>query len=127
MSTTLEKILRKVEAVQLGLLRFENKNQKLLMQARAGKNEDLLNCIIQQDACSVSLLEKNVSLIQKDKEDYLYITCKVKEEILKNTAVIISMEILKACWFTRRSKGSVSWLQEKYMYEILEEDMNIAS
>jgi hypothetical protein len=128
MSSTLQKIVKKIEAVQLGLLRVESKDQKLLMQARIGKNDELLNCIVDVDRCKeVTLLERHVSLIQKDKEDYLYITCKVTDEVRKDAAIIISMEILKACWFTRRSRGSVSWLQEKYMYDVLEQEMPLAS
>ena len=127
MITTLQTILKKVADVQLALLRVENKDQKMLMQARAGTNEDFLNCIIHPEELGISLLERHVSLIQKDKKDYLYITCKVKEEVRKDKAVIISLEVLKACWFTCRSKGRVSWLQEKYMYETLPEEMSQAS
>lgn len=127
MNITLQKILRKVESVQVGLLRVENKDEKLSLQARAGTNLDQLNCIVEKSNNSDSLLSRNVSLIQKDKLDYLYISCKVKEEIQNKTAVIMSMEILKACWFTRRSKGSVSWLQQKYSYEALSSDLDLAS
>jgi hypothetical protein len=116
MNPNLQKILRKVEAVQLGLLRVENKNRKMLLQARAGTNEDLLNCIVSEPDHGKIQFGK-VSLIQKDKEDYLYITCKVREHARRNQAVIMSMEILKACWFTRRSRGGVSWLQQKCTYE----------
>jgi hypothetical protein len=122
---TLHRILRKVETVQLGLLRTENDNGKLSWQARAGTDNNLLNCIIENEI-DISLLSRNVSLIQKDKHDYLYITCRVKEEVKRNTAVIMSLEILRACWFTRRSRGSVTWLQEKYMYDAFVE-MDIAS
>lgn len=117
MQTTLQKILKKMETVQLGLLRVENKDEKYLLQARAGFNQDQVNCIIQKNNKADTLLSRNVSLIQKDKEDYLYITCKVKEEIQNKSAVIMSMEVIKASWFTRKTKGSVTWLQQKYMYE----------
>jgi hypothetical protein len=127
MSNTLQKIVRKIEAVQRGLLRVESEDQRLLMQARIGKNEELLNCIVDIDGCQLSLLERHVSLIQKDKQDYLHISCKVTDEVRKDASVIISMEILKACWFTRRTKGSVSWLEQKYMYEVLQEDILLAS
>jgi hypothetical protein len=123
---TLSRILRKVETVQRGLLRTDNDNGKLSWQARAGTDNNLLNCIIEHNETDISLLSRNVSLIQKDKHDYLYITCRVKEEVKRNTAIIMSLEILRACWFTRRSRGSVTWLQEKYMYDALPE-MDIAS
>lgn len=127
MKSALYKILKKVEAVQLGLLRCENNDKRLLLHARAGTDEELLNCIVNTDDWDISLLSQHVSLIQKDKQDYLYITCRVKDEIRKDTAAIVSMEILRACWFTRRSKGSVTWLQEKYMYEAMQQKMDIAS
>ncbi len=118
MNHTLQKILRKVESVQVGLLRAEDSNEKILLQARAGSNEDLLNCIVHKpEDVDATYRFRNVSLIQKDKQDYLYITCQVKEQTENNKAVIMSMEVLKACWFTRKSKGSVTWLQQKYTYE----------
>ena len=126
MQTSLHKILRKIEAVQLGLLRVENNDQKLLMQTRAGISEEKLNCVVQLSDCGLSLLEKNVSLIQKDKDDYLYISCRVKEEVRQKKTIVVSMQILKACWFTRTSRGSVCWLKEKHIYEALEE-MHMAS
>jgi hypothetical protein len=127
MKSALYKILKKVEAVQLGLLRCENNEKRLLLQARAGTDEEFVNCIVNTDAWDISLLSQNVSLIQKDKQDYLYITCRVKEEIRKDAAAIVSMEVLRACWFTRKSRGSVTWLQEKYMYEAMQQKMDKAS
>jgi hypothetical protein len=122
MNSTLHKILRKVGSVQRGLLRVQDEDKKLLLQTRAGTDEQLVNCIINDENCSYPLLRKdrNVSLIQKDKEDYLYISCRVKEEVRKDAAVIISMEVLRACWFTRQSTGSVTWLKEKYMYDAID-------
>jgi len=118
MNLTLQKILRKVESVQVGLLRAGASNEKILLQARAGSDQDFLNCVVQKPAESpVNYHFRQVSLIQKDKQDYLYITCQVREQIQNHKAVIMSMEVLKACWFTRRSKGSVTWLQQKYTYE----------
>ncbi len=127
MNTTLQKILRKVESVQLGFLRVENKNEKLVLQTCAGASQDKLNCIIEKNTEADSLLSRNVSLIQKDKQDYLYISCKVKEEIRNKAAVVVSMEVLKASWFTRRFKGNLSWLQEKYSYEASNSNLDFAS
>ena len=117
MNLTLQKILRKVESVQIGLIRAEDKNEKLLLQARAGSNQDMLNCIVTKPGEEKDYNFRTVSLIQKDKDDYLYITCKVKEQTQNNKAVIMSMEVLKASWFQRRCRGSVTWLQQKYSYE----------
>jgi hypothetical protein len=127
MDRTLQKILRKVESVQLGLLRCSEDDQKLLLQARAGMDDTNLNCIVNRDSSDVSLISKNVSLIQRHKEDYLYISCRVTDEVVKNSATIISMEVLKACWFTRKSKGSVSWLKEKYIYQAIGGEIDMAS
>jgi hypothetical protein len=117
MNTNLEKILQKVSSVQLGLLRCQLETEKLSLHARAGSVENELNCVFSSPEAEVSLLSRNVNLIQMDKDDYLYIACMVKDEVRKDQAMIISLEVVKACWFTRKSKGSVSWLQEKYMYE----------
>jgi hypothetical protein len=126
MKSTLRRILRKVEAVQVGLLRIENQDGKRLLHARAGAHSDGLNCIISNDQPN-SLVMREVSLIQKDKEDYLYLNCLVKEEVHNKSALIMSMEVLKACWFTRKSKGSVTWLQQKYSYEAVSPGLDMAS
>jgi hypothetical protein len=36
---------------------------------------------------------------------------------MHNSKRILSVEITKACWFVKRSRGNVSWLQQKYIYE----------
>ena len=127
MNRTLEKILRKVESVQLGLLRCSDDDQNVSLQARAGMDESSLNCIVNNESGDISLMSKNVRLIQMHKDDYLYISCRVKEEVKRDTATVVSMEVLKACWFTRKSKGSVSWLTEKYIYNARGEEIDLAS
>ena len=127
MNNTLQKILRKVDSVQVGLVRVENQNEKMLLQARAGASENLLNCIVTKPNAGGNMVLGKVNLIQKDKEDYLYITCNVKEQTQNKQAVILSMEIVKASWFTRRTKGSVTWLQQKYTYDAIEGNLDIAS
>ena len=67
------------------------------------------------------LLNKRVSLIQKSENDYLYIAGKVQEKEGPNKRTIF-IHILKACWFVRRSKGTLSWLQEKHIYDIMPQD-----
>lgn len=127
MDRTLQKILRKVESVQLGLLRCSEDDQNVSLQARAGMDETSLNCIVNKESCDISLISKNVRLIQMHKDDYLYISCRVTDEVVRETATIVSMEVLKACWFTRKSKGSVSWLTEKYIYHAIGEEIDLAS
>ena len=126
MNKTLQKILKKVESVQLGLIRCQDDDQKLSLQARAGTQDNVVNCVINGQPTDVRLLSKNVNFIQKDKEDYLYITCKVTDEIVQNSAVIVSMEVLKACWFTRKSRGNISWLKEKYIYQAMPNEIDMA-
>ena len=128
MNRTLQKILRKVESVQLGLLKCNIEDEKLLLHARAGTTEDLVHCIVPNERSERSSLKsQNVNFIQRDKENYLYITCKVKDEVVHNQATIISMEVLKACWFTRKSNGAVSWLKEKYIYHAIPAEIDLAS
>jgi hypothetical protein len=117
MNKKLQLIQQKIDAIQSGLLRFRDKDAQMTLQVRATTNEDnSLNCIITGDSPRSRLLNRNVNLIQKNHDDYLYINGTVSEEVNKKSK-ILSIHILKASWFVRKSKGSVSWLQEKYMYE----------
>lgn len=127
MDRNLKKILSKVKSVQLGLLRCQKDDQKLLLQTRAGTLNEQVNCIVDNKSVDVSLLSSNVNLIQKDKDDFLYITCRVTDQVVRNTAIIVSMEVLKASWFTRMTRGSVTWLKEKYTYDALSGEIDLAS
>jgi hypothetical protein len=127
MDRNLKKILSKVKSVQLGLLRCQKDDQKLLLQTRAGTLNEQVNCIVENKSVEGGLLASNVNLIQKDKDDYLYITCRVTDQVVRNTATIVSMEVLKASWFTRMTRGSVTWLKEKYTYDALSEEIDLAS
>lgn len=117
MNQTLHKILRKVQTVQRGTLHIHINDEKYLYQARAGADEEFLNCIVEKTEISDSLISRNVSLIQRDKQDYLHITCKVKQVTSNQAADVVSLEVLKACWFIRRFRRNISWLQQKYTYE----------
>lgn len=127
MDRNLKKILSKVKSVQLGLLRCQKDDKKLLLQTRAGTVNEQVNCIVENKSVEGDLLASNVNLIQKDKDDYLYITCRVTDQVVRNTATIVSMEVLKASWFTRMTRGSVTWLKEKYTYDALSEEIDLAS
>ncbi|HET9429755.1 MAG TPA: hypothetical protein VFO70_01205, partial [Chitinophagaceae bacterium] len=88
MDRTLRKILIKIQSIQVGILRFITPDdEKLLFRARAGAYDGELNCVLER-AGNTSLLSQSVNLIQKDKEDYLYITCKVRDEVVNSSAVI---------------------------------------
>lgn len=127
MNKKLQRILQKVESVQLGLLRLNDEEQRISIPAKAGRAENELNCVFKSRGEGLSLLSRQVNLIQKDKDDYLYISCRVRDEVVKNAGTVIAMEVLRACWFTRKSKGNISWLKEKYMYEAMDEKIDLAS
>ena len=118
MRNKLHFIQQKIDSIQFGLLRLrDEKDARKTWQVRTTTNEDnSLNCIITDEAPRRKLVNKNVNLIQKYRDDYLYITGTVDEEV-NHRGKILSIRILKACWFVRKSRGGVSWLQEKYIYE----------
>ncbi len=116
MSKKLSLIKQRIGDIQCGLLRFEDKNKQVTLQVKVTINEDTsLNCIV-TDEYSQKLMNKNVHLIQKHHNDYLHIAGKVSEEIKKNNRVL-AVEIERVCWFVRQSRGSVSWLRQKCLYE----------
>ena len=117
MKTHLNRIQQKIDNLQLGLLRIRDNNGLLTLHVKATTNDDdSLNCIITGDMPDKTLMNKRVNLIQKNHNDYLYITGKVNAEVKKGCR-ILSIKILKACWFVRMTSGASSWLKEKYMFE----------
>ena len=118
MANKLLHIQQKIDSIQFGLLRLRDAGNTSTWQVKTTANDDeTLNCIITDQVPLKKLVNKNVNLIQKYHDDYLYITGKVDEEVNTKTK-ILSIRILKACWFVRKTtKAGVSWLQEKYIYE----------
>ena len=115
-SRKLSLIKKRIGDIQYGLLRFEDKNEQVTLQVKVTVNEDTsLNCIV-IDEYSQKLMNKNVHLIQKYHDEYLHIAGKVSEEIKKNNR-ILAVEIERVCWFVRQSRGNVSWLRQKCLYE----------
>ena len=121
MNKSLHYITQKINAIQCGLLRYHGKRNNTTMQVLVKSQED--NSLI----CAVTspekpdlkkLANKRVNLIQKSENNYLYISGRV---LLKDAANnrILFIHVLKACWFVRRTKGSLSWLQEKHVYDTL--------
>src|SRR6188474_3459584 len=117
MDKDLNSIIKKIGAIQFGLLRFNDRKKQLTLQVKATTNEDdtSLNCLITDDVNHPKLINKNIHLIQKYHEDYLYTTGKVIMEGQSNNRILF-VRIVKAHWFVRKSRGNVSWLQEKLMY-----------
>ncbi len=128
MNKDLQLIRQKVRDIQFGLLQVRDNDVKTSWQVRATTNEDSsLSCIIKDISLRKKLINRNVNLIQKYKDDYLYITGKVSSEV-NNGSKILSLHILKACWFVRKYRGGVAWLQEKHVYENFRvEDLEMAS
>lgn len=118
MKKKMEYIGQKIDAIQFGLLRFRDKKERITLEVRAKvDNENSLLCFIKEKTDLRKLANKKVTVIQRSEEDYLYITGQVEGNMERATKTI-SVRILKACWFVRRTRGALSWLQEKHIYDI---------
>ncbi|MES1215882.1 MAG: hypothetical protein ABUT20_10210 [Bacteroidota bacterium] len=114
-------ITQRIRDIQYGLLRFHhNKNHMAYPVKITANEESILNCIIENDPDSKKFLNKEVSLIQKYNDDYVYVSGTVCEEIQK-TKRILFVQIVKASWFVRQSNGNTSWLRQKLQYDNREE------
>ena len=128
MKTMLVHIQKKIDDIQVGLLRFRDNDDQVTLHVNAISSENnSVNCIINDNADLSKLVNRSVNLVQKSDNDYLYISGKVEEKTSKNKKML-SFRILRACWFTKKSKGTLSWLQEKYIYDILpDSELELAS
>src|SRR5436189_3656574 len=98
MNKELYKIRQKINHVQCGLLRFHDEDKLLTMEVKTTANDDAsLHCVVTDNSSWFPVADKNVNLIQKNEDDYLYITGKVLGEMQGN-AKVISIHILKASW-----------------------------
>jgi hypothetical protein len=118
MNKTLRNIKQRMGAIQFGLLRMRDNNEQVTtLQVKLAENEGaMLSCLVTDTLPRKNLLNQSVNFIQKCHNDYLYIAGKVTDAN-KDSKKILSVEITKACWFVKKSKGDVSWLQQKYIYE----------
>jgi hypothetical protein len=117
MNKTLRNIKQRVGDIQFGLLRVQGGESTLTLQVKVADNVgDLLSCLVTDEVPGNGILHKQVNLIQRHQDDYLYIAGRVKDE-MTNGKKIISLEITRACWFVKKTRGSISWLQQKYVYE----------
>src|SRR6266481_5648540 len=106
---SLSLIKKRIGDIQYGLLRFYEKNKHVSLQVKVSAQDDtFLNCIVDSEIAGKKLMNKKVSLIQKYHNDYLHIVGIVCEE-MQNGKRILSVQIERACWFVRHSKGNVSW------------------
>ena len=119
MNKKLHLIREKITVILFGIVRCHTKKICLSYQVKAvpAEEEDTIHCIVVDDTAGKKMLNKYINIIQKHKEDYIFITGKVFEQrrTLHNT--VLSVRILKASWFERHSDRSTSWLKEKFVYE----------
>lgn len=109
-------IQEKICSIQLALLRYKHDGKQMTLHVRIAVNEeDKISCVVFDELPVHKLLNKNVALIQKDRDNYMYIGGRITRESNKNK-LLLSIDIKKACWYIRKSKGSVTWLQEKCQY-----------
>ncbi|MET0638251.1 MAG: hypothetical protein ABWZ25_19630 [Chitinophagaceae bacterium] len=128
MKKDLQIIQDKISSIQFGILKMKDPKGNRAWQVKTAPSENnSFHCVITDDRPHERLVNSKVSLVQRHNDDYLYITGRVSAEADKSTR-ILSVNILKACWFVRQSKGNISWLKEKYMYENYTlDDMEMAS
>ncbi len=127
MNKKLHYINQKIDAIQFALLRYHDKEDRVTMHVKAKTNDDTLICTTAGNTDLKKLVNKKVNLIQKSEDDYLYISGEVKERSDKNKKTLF-ISIVKACWFIRKSRGTLSWLQEKHIYDISpQDDLELAS
>lgn len=111
-------IHKKIDEIETGLLRFQHNDNQVTLHVRAKSNgENLISCDFADKADLKKIVPGKVSLIQKSDKNYLYISGEIEKQNTGSKKTF-SMRITRACWFILRSKGSVSWLQEKYIYDI---------
>ncbi|SRR5258706_6367033 len=128
MSNKLNVILQEVISIQTGLLRFRHREKQQNLQVKVVfGGENSLHCVITSDMpLNMKIRGKRVHLIQKYSDNYFFISGHILREV-QETSRIISISIIKASWFVRKSRGSVSWLREKYTYETEQQKMSLAS
>jgi hypothetical protein len=113
-------------SIQLGLLQYRHNGKKITLHVKMAVTEgESLHCVVSGDFPAQKLLNRNVTLIQKDHDNYLYIGGRISKE-MRTDIVVLSLDLTKACWFIRKRKGGVTWLQEKYIY-LPDEMMKMAS
>ena len=118
MSNKLSTILQEVTAVQSGQLRFRHREIQQDIEVKvAFGGERILHCVFTgQVPANLRMRGKKVHLIQRHKDDYLFVAGYIIREV-QNTARVISIDITKASWFVQKRRGDVSWLREMHTYQ----------
>jgi hypothetical protein len=118
MNRKLSIILEAVTSVELGLLRFRNEaGQQNIRVKIAATNGELIHCTLAGDNDSdVKTGNKRIHLIQKNQNDYFFISGRLTGE-MGNNQRILSIAVIKASWFEKKRRGNTTWLREKFTYE----------
>jgi hypothetical protein len=128
MSNKLNVILQEVISIQTGLLRFRHREKQQNLQVKVVfGGENSLHCVINSEMpAHMKIRGKKVHLIQKYSDNYFFISGYIMREV-QETNRILSIGIIKASWFIRKRRGSVTWLREKHTYENEQQPLSMAS
>jgi len=117
-NSTLVHIHNKVNEIKSALVRFQDNDIQVSLHVSVksdGKNS--IDCQAGEIVDLAKMQNKTVTLIQKSDKDYLYISGELVKKS-RGDKTTFSLRILRACWFILKSKGAVSWLDNKYIYDI---------
>ena len=117
-NSTLVHIHNKVNEIKSALVRFQDNDSQVSLHVSVksdGKNS--IDCRAGEIVDLAKMQNKTVTLIQKSDKDYLYISGELVKKS-RGDKTTFSLRILRACWFILKSKGAVSWLDNKYIYDI---------
>ena len=114
---------QKITSIQNGLLRFNNKDEKISLQVEVKKHNipGILNVAVKDGVYSGKFFNRAASIIQKTGNGYLFISGYITNE-RKTENPILSLNVLKAQLFVRKADGRTSWLEEASTYEQMEKN-----
>jgi len=110
---------QKINSIKKGLLRYRENNENITRHiVMKAYDEQVLLCALIETGRSPfqHMHNKRVNLIQKSNNDYIYLSGVVEEKPGLNSRTL-QIRLYKAAWFVKKSKGNLSWLQEKYVYD----------
>jgi hypothetical protein len=124
----LKAIREKIDVIGFGLLRFRENDRQVSIQVKAKCTDvNAIHCLQARKEEMDSLTGRQVSFVQKDKDDYLYIAGRVEKASKKNPERGLIVRIIRACWFVKKSKGTISWLQEKHIFDLTDKEVQALS